>query len=57
MSISTLRRDLDALAAEGEAIRVQVKDQQRDAAGKTDNQPVVGVTVTVGPAANPVPRA
>ncbi len=34
-------------SAEGEAIRVQVKDQQRDAAGKTDNQPVVGVKVTV----------
>jgi neutral amino acid transport system permease protein len=36
-----------AASAEGEAIRVQVKDQQRDATGKTDNQPVVGVTVTV----------
>ena len=34
-------------SAEGEAIRVQVKDQQRDATGKTDNQPVVGVKVTV----------
>ncbi|CAB4560032.1 MAG: branched-chain amino acid ABC transporter permease [Actinobacteria bacterium] len=34
-------------SADGEAIRVQVKDQQRTADGKTDNQPVPGVTVTV----------
>ena len=29
------------------AIQVQVKDQQRDATGKANNQPVAGVTVTV----------
>jgi len=32
---------------DGYAIRVQVKQQQRDAAGKTDNQPIAGVTVFV----------
>ena len=32
---------------DGYAIRVQVKEQQRDAAGKTDNQPIAGVTVFV----------
>ncbi len=34
-------------AAEGETIQIQVKDQKRDAAGKTDNQPVAGVSITV----------
>jgi neutral amino acid transport system permease protein len=34
-------------AADGESIQVQVKDQQRDASGKADNQPVAGVSVTV----------
>ncbi len=34
-------------SADGESIQVQVKDQQRDASGKTDNQPVPGVSVTV----------
>ena len=34
-------------SAEGESIRVQVKDQQRDANGKANNQPVAGVSVTV----------
>ena len=34
-------------SAEGEAIRVQVKDQQRDADGKANNQPIAGVSVTV----------
>ncbi len=34
-------------SADGEAIRVQVKDQQRTADGRTDNQPVAGVSVTV----------
>ncbi|MTA28824.1 MAG: hypothetical protein F2562_08225, partial [Actinobacteria bacterium] len=29
------------------ALRIQVKEQSRDANGKTDNQPVAGVTVTV----------
>ena len=29
------------------ALRIQVKEQSRDANGKADNQPVVGVTVTV----------
>ena len=29
------------------ALRVQVKEQSRDANGKTDNQPVAGVTITV----------
>lgn len=29
------------------ALRIQVKEQSRDAAGKADNQPVVGVTITV----------
>jgi branched-chain amino acid transport system permease protein len=33
--------------ADGESIQVQVKDQQRTADGKTDNQPVPGVSVTV----------
>jgi branched-chain amino acid transport system permease protein len=36
-----------AHAQEDVAIQVQVKDQQRDASGKTDNQPVAGVSVTV----------
>ena len=29
------------------ALRIQVKEQSRDANGKTDNQPVAGVTITV----------
>ena len=36
-----------AFAQEDVAIQVQVKDQQRDAAGKANNQPVPGVSVTV----------
>jgi branched-chain amino acid transport system permease protein len=32
---------------EGLVIRAQVREQQRDASGKTDNQPVPGVTITV----------
>jgi len=47
VAIVTMAGLSSAASAEGEAIRVQVKDQQRDAAGKTDNQPVVGVKVTV----------
>jgi neutral amino acid transport system permease protein len=47
VALVTMAGFSSSAAAEGEAIRVQVKDQQRDAAGKTDNQPVVGVTVTV----------
>ncbi|MEK7426403.1 MAG: branched-chain amino acid ABC transporter permease [Actinomycetota bacterium] len=38
-------------AAEDLSIQVQVKDQRRDASGKTDNQPVAGVLVTVFDAA------
>jgi branched-chain amino acid transport system permease protein len=34
-------------SAEDVAIRVQVKEQARDASGKTDNQPVVGVEIVV----------
>jgi branched-chain amino acid transport system permease protein len=32
---------------DGLVIRAQVRDQQRDAAGRADNQPVAGVTITV----------
>ena len=32
---------------DGLMIRAQVRDQQRDAAGRADNQPVAGVTITV----------
>jgi branched-chain amino acid transport system permease protein len=34
----------------GVSIQVQVKDQQRNAAGKVDNQPVAGVSVTIADA-------
>ncbi len=34
-------------SAEDIAIRVQVKEQSRDASGKTDNQPVAGVEIVV----------
>ena len=36
-----------ASADDGYQIRIQVKEQFRDATGKTDNQPVAGVTITV----------
>jgi neutral amino acid transport system permease protein len=36
-----------AHAQDDVAIQVQVKDQQRDASGKANNQPVAGVSVTV----------
>ena len=36
-----------AAAQEEVSLQVQVKDQQRDANGRADNQPVPGVTVTV----------
>ncbi len=36
-----------ASASDDVSIQAQVKSQQRDANGKADNQPVVGVTVTV----------
>lgn len=34
-------------SADDYALRIQVKEQSRDSSGKTDNQPVPGVTVTV----------
>jgi len=36
-----------AASAEDVAIRIQVKEQNRDEAGKVDNQPVVGVEIVV----------
>ncbi len=40
-----------ASADDGYQIRIQVKEQFRDASGKTDNQPVSGVTIIVTDAA------
>ncbi len=34
-------------SADDYALRIQVKEQSRDSSGKTDNQPVPGVTITV----------
>ncbi|MGA0264156.1 MAG: hypothetical protein ACO3MH_11255, partial [Ilumatobacteraceae bacterium] len=36
-----------AVSAEDIAIRVQVKEQNRDESGKVDNQPVVGVEIVI----------
>src|SRR3954470_18678135 len=37
----------DVAHAQDVSIQVQVKDQQRNAQGKADNQPLAGVSVTV----------
>lgn len=47
VSLGALLGAQTAHAQEDVAIQVQVKDQQRDASGKTNNQPVAGVSVTV----------
>ncbi len=47
VAFGTLSASQTAFADDGVSIQVQVKDQQRDANGKTNNQPVAGVSVTV----------
>lgn len=46
-SLALLGSPSAASAEDGTAIQVQVKNQQRDASGKADNQPVAGVAITV----------